>query len=628
MDTLSKNRLKGIASTLIDDPLFQTCKRHDISRMLSISRIVYYSKGSEVCEAGESAQLCWYVLAGEVLSEADNGPAVLVTQGIVGEEAVLGLEGYLSTLEASTDITLLCIPRSAMPASLLETADARADALCYSLLRVKQPGATHVALEHQDSPVFWSVTAWLLVVLCPLSIVILAGESPYFDDDHGERWRQLRMCAVLVCGGLLWSFRLVKPYIAALLMLFLILSIEIVPSATVLSGFSSNAFFMTLSLFGMSAVISSSGLVTRMVLWVVDLTRASPTLRQGMVLVLMVLIAPLLPSKVRRLGLWHKLLPALAQYKGLVLPKRAEQFYLTVYQSSLVLFLPVFLTGAAANMALYGSLPEQVQMGVTWLSWVKLGAVFTVLVFSLYLLIVIALSYVLSRKSDRSEEYDVEFDYMMAAQRSVLGKFSLLEWIVAGCIVLYAVAVMSTGTHRIDHRLVALIVLSILLMGEFLGKSLVKHKIDWNYLFLLAAIVGIGKCIVSVGLPDVILAATPTLALFIQDQPELFILGVGAVSVVVNRFIMHGSVLAGLIIVPLSVVNGFNPLLSIFVILVAGQCWENPAMPNYRRDLNLPQEENALSGTVYYSAVHIVLFTIRFIAIAASIYYWQYLGMI
>lgn len=66
---------------------------------------------------------------------------------------------------------------------------------------------------------------------------------------------------------ILWMFNVLIDYIPSILALLAFVLYGVAPTEVVLTGFSSQTFFMALSVFGLAAVIVMPGLGFRMLLW-------------------------------------------------------------------------------------------------------------------------------------------------------------------------------------------------------------------------------------------------------------------------------------------------------------------------------------------------------------------------
>ena len=130
----------GIIDTI---PLFSGLHSSVLSRLASISRVVDFAAGSNVCEQDDAASDLFFVLEGKVslINTAPNGETVIVEViqegGYFGLAPVLARMPYLATAKAVTTIRLLMMDGRAIndlvqvESALLERV-IRAEALDFS----------------------------------------------------------------------------------------------------------------------------------------------------------------------------------------------------------------------------------------------------------------------------------------------------------------------------------------------------------------------------------------------------------------------------------------------------------------------------------------------------------------
>src|SRR4030095_7639804 len=110
---------------------------------------------------------------------------------------------------------------------------------------------------------------WALTLL--IAAAILA-----FGERFGLTWSQRDFLAALSVCLMMMSFNLTPQYAAALIAGLACLLLDVAPASVILSGFASDGFFMGLSIFGLGAVLTYSGLAERLVLNMLKRSPNSP----------------------------------------------------------------------------------------------------------------------------------------------------------------------------------------------------------------------------------------------------------------------------------------------------------------------------------------------------------------
>ncbi len=603
-------------------PVFEQCSRASIARMLSLCELHQFHDGQDIYQASCQADALWFMCNGSVHCQSNRHPEMTIDQGFVGTEVALSHRYYLYNVTAIGPTAMLRIPLNALPDPVLLMDDNRAMSILHAVTQTrKSPRGPDEEEDNCTHRKLLKVLGWICVAVLPFLIFTYGEASGYFSEDYGERWRQIRLATVITAGMMLWLFNLIAPYIAGLLMLFLILSLGIVPSTVTLSGFSSSAFFMTLSLFGFSAVILGSGLISRLTLHVSMVFCRHTLMRHFVALLAIFGLSAILPGKSSRAQEWAKLQPSLFPTN----PRRKFRFSLIgfIIFVHVTLFSPLFLTGSAANLALYGVIPDQYQAGLGWQHWLKYSAVAIGVLLSGSMLFI----WFHRRTLHESAETKSQFHHQLQNQKRVIESFSPMEWFISLILLVYFSAQLSTSDLKIDHRLVAIIVLAIFLLGDMLKRQQINHFIDWKFLMLTGSIVGIVNCTFHVGLADVYAKVFPLASYIIRHEPVYFIISLAIVAGVFVPLINRGSVFVGALAMPLAVINGFNPWIVIFVILMTDHCWINPKYSLTLKQIAdwLPQP---VSNHHRLKRWQLFFIALRFIAVLSSISYWQMLGMI
>lgn len=462
--------------------------------------------------------------------------------------------------------------------------------------------------------VIQQVLAWLLVITAPALIFYIAEQHTELFQVEGESWGSVRLLAVMVSGSLLWLFNLTRAYVACLLILFFLLALSIVPTQQTLSGFSSNAFFLALSLFGFSSVIIESGILTRLSVRIASQWANHSLIRQIVGLFSMVALNSVLTSNRLRHQSWVQ--QSWILYAVPASRRLSWAFIQMVIWNNVTLFTSVFLTASATNIALYGTMPEQFQASFGWQQWLASTAVV------LAVMLIGTLGFLLVNHRFVRETASVlpGMRRQHAVQRQVLGRIKPLEKVLILSVFIYIVAQLTTASHKVDHRLIALIVLTTFLFGNMLKRRQINTLIDWRFLILLGAVIGLTGAMIDVGVAKVIEHSFPGIIHWINHSTLWFLTTVAITSVILNKYVVNGSIFLGMWLLPIVVSSSLNPWVLIFTLLISEHCLRLP------EQLSAAQQSPKIKPFIVKWQVYFVL--LRILAIALSIPYWKYIKVL
>jgi DASS family divalent anion:Na+ symporter len=611
-DGLPQQRL---ADALGRAPVLSRCSRQDLARLLPFLRERRLEPGETLYRAGDPAQDLWLVCDGTVrLTRADESSQE-VREGLVGEEAALRLGTYLSDVVAVEPSRVVAVGRDVVPSDV-RTAHTRGQAFYRSLIQVFAPSPLTTAdgdsaEQRLTVPAAaWKLVGWIGAVVSPVVILrLLQGTS--------VRWEQQQLTAVLVSSAMLWVFRAVPAYVAGLLVVLVCVTLGIVPTAVVLSGFASNAFFLALSIFCIGAVLIESGMITRAYLLLVRHCPRSAFWYDLVALVTGILVTPIVSSASDRARVLAPLAVESAQTFGYEAGGRDSMRLALSMFIGLSLFSPIFITGGAINLVLYGSLPEQVQDAIPALRWLVASlAAALVLLAAFFAIYVVAFG---RRGTPRDPVPTID------AQLAILGPVRPAEWVALGGVALFLASLVTVSAFKIDHRLLALaIVCGYLVLGT-LDEEQLNLRIDWSMLLLLGTLIGLAQAIEYVDLHTLVAGHLVWLAQVMRAAPRLFVLILTLVIVFTRLWMPRSAALVGLYVVPLAVATGMSPWVVIFVILMAADAWVFPYQSEVYRTFRDTVREAMPFDDRLARRIGLALAIARIVALAVSVVYWEYL---
>jgi anion transporter len=375
---------------------------------------------------------------------------------------------------------------------------------------------------------------------------------------------------LLLAATALWSVDAYSYHaIAVALTLFTVL-LGIASPEKAFSGFSSPSWFLVLGVFAISAAISKTGLLYRLVLQV--LKRFPPNyLGQTFGLAVSgVLLTPVIPSANGRVALSSPLVLALTEIFGF---KKGSDGSVGMAMASLLGFGHMsfmFMNGTATCFLALGLLPPGVSSSMTWGYWLKvtfpLGMVFFL---GSYLAII-----VLYRAREAAKINPV----VIEAQLKTLGPMTVHEKVSLATVVTSLAGFMTQSWHHINVAWVAMLSFLVLLAGSVLDEKTVRSDIDWNFLISFGALVGFGSIISTSGLTEVIAREAKPYLDFFVGSTWIFLLMVTICSTLIRFILPFAPALLVCILafLPISSTLGINPFVIGLVVLMCNDPWFLP----------------------------------------------------
>ncbi|MGH8499156.1 MAG: SLC13 family permease, partial [Methylococcales bacterium] len=516
--------------------MFSRCSRQETVAFLPFLRERRLQPGETLCRAGQPAADIWLILQGTLCFKLEDGSSREMSNGLVGEEAALGIDRFLSDIVAKEHTTVVALAKDMIPARLKDQ-DSRALAFCQSIIQVYTPGNFSFKKNDAEAAMLTAAVAihksmgWIAAALLPLALL-------QFIDTAGLRWEQQQLAAALLCSALLWGFRLVPPYVAVLFVVLVCGTLGIVPTAVVLSGFASDGFFLAMSVFSLGAVLIDSGVIARLFLLTLKHCPRSKCCYDFLCLFSGLVLTSVVPSVQDRVRVLAPLATKSAQNLGYPPGSRATTRLVLSTFFGVTFFSPMLLTGGTLNLALYGSLSEQVQQGFPWLHWIAAALAAAIFVLAAYIVTFVVFL--------RSQELPLGEKQAIEAQLDALGPMQSIEWIAIFGVMLFFAAECTVSIHKIDHRLIALSVICGYLVLGVLGKIQLKLGIEWSSLLFLGTLIGVIATLLRVDLPIVIAQQLVFLSELMKYHQPVFIVLLGATVWIASLLIPLGGALVAL----------------------------------------------------------------------------------
>jgi di/tricarboxylate transporter len=605
-----------LAAELATLPLLAECTPLERARLLAGAARVELPAGATLFEAGAHADHTYWIVEGEVELQAADGSRSLIAAGSgCGAETLASPARRLATARANTPLQALAITRAA----LVELSAARPalktallTSLAAQLARTPQPAPA--AVERAPARLPWKQRiGWLATLILPPAAYAAAAAAGL--PQHGAIY-----IGLFVMTAVMWLFAVVEEYIPPLIAIIAMLFIELVPPRVALSGFYSRAFLLLLGVYALSAVLVSSGLAYRAMLWTLKALPDRPFWHRTALTTFGFVLSIVMPSGNARLAL---LLPLYREMDVSLAPRarsREASALMVAAFTGATLFSPLFLTAKSANLAAFTMLPAQVRTQFQGGYWLVGAALVAAGLIAFHLLAM--------RFLFRAERPRPLPGARIAGQLTLLGPLSAAEWIALSAFVAFLAGAALPQWHQAQTAWLAALVLVTLLVLGVLDKKGFQTGIDWPMIFFLLSLDGLTEAFDYLGLRDVLIGALGTSLDWIGGQLGWFIL-LALLATVLLRLVMPltaGMVLAVTLLLPIGTAQGIHPWIVVFLASLFSDIWFLPHQNStYGQALaaGLRRRANEALFMQYAWALN----GVRVLLAYASIPYWRWLGL-
>ena len=609
------------AETLLSIPLFRDCSRQGLARLLPHVAERRLAPDEVLQTFGATAEATFLILEGEFALDLGCGRTARIDGGFLGEEAGIGLADYQATATALGTARVLVIPGAPLR-KLAEETKSVLVALLESLAERGQGGrvrerAAAVAASAKGKGDPWILSGWLLATAVPFAVFFLLRDAP---DIAGVQTAYL--LAVVSSAVVMWVFRLLPDFVPALFAVLGIVLLNLAPPEVALAGFSSDTFFMALSIFALSVVTTTSGFSYRVLLWLLRLGPPNKIWYNLSLFIAGVILTPIVPTANGRVAIVAPFFNDLAGTLGKDSCANEKQRLAVSVISGISLLSSVFMSAKSINFVIFGFLPLQEQAQFQWVYWLYAASVCGVVLTLLYLL----LAWLIFRNPSRptmSRE-------LIADQLRILGRMKSSEWASCLGLLLMLAAVLTVSVHGVEVPWITFAIMYVLLMFGFLDVREFRKCIDWSFLVYLGALISLVEAIRYVDADAWFTSQFSWLTAYMREDFSIFILLLaGAIFLVRLALPINATVVVfATFLMPSAVAVGVNPWLVGFVVLLLGESFIWPFQSSYYLQFASMTEKTLPMDSPRLTLFHALLWPAKLLAIYASFPFWHYLGIL
>ncbi|MGH7887815.1 MAG: SLC13 family permease, partial [Candidatus Binatia bacterium] len=415
-------------------------------------------------------------------------------------------------------------------------------------------------------------------------------------------------------------FRTLPDYGVALAFAMIIILTNLESAQTVMGGFASTTWFMTLGVLGLGAAITGSGLFYRLSLHLVRLFPLSFYWQLIATGVMGVVVMALIPQQTARTVITSQMLINLSESLGYKTPSKASTGLFTASFLGLGQLGFLFLTGSTTSLIAWGLLPTDVREQFTWGYWFLAALPPTLVV----IVIILGSSIILYRP-----ESQPKISYtMVQTQLEILGRLSHKEWISLAVLCFTVGGWLTTSYHGIDGAWIAVIAFAVLVNTAILDWGAMRKGIDWELLIYMGVTLSLPTLLKEAKIDQWLVDMISPVILPFMDSPAWFFIIIAlltyALKLVFTSFLAVVTLCVALL--PLSVDVGMSPWIIAMIILIASEVWFFP----YQVDWHMLAYSTTDGKGFSYPLMCRVnpIYAIAYIvALVVAIPYWRYLGL-
>lgn len=453
-----------------------------------------------------------------------------------------------------------------------------------------------------------------------LSGLLLGSYLWFVQPDIGLDTTAIKLLG-LICGTLLfWVFRTLPDYGVALVFAMTVILAKLETAQTVMGGFASTTWFMTLGVLGLGAAITGSGLFYRLSLHLVRLFPLSFYWQIIATGIMGVVVMALIPQQTARTVITSQMLINLSESLGYKTPSRASTGLFTASFLGLGQLGFLFLTGSTTSLIAWGLMPADVREQFTWGYWFLAALPPTLVV----IIIILASAILLYRP-----ETQPKISYtMVQTQLEILGKLSHKEWISLGALFFTVGGWLTTSYHGIDSAWISIISFAILVNTGTLDWGAMRKGIDWELLIYMGVTLSLPTLLKEAKIDQWLVDIISPVILPFMDSPAWFFVIIAlltyALKLLFTSFLAVVTLCVALL--PLSVDVGMSPWIIAMIILIASEVWFFPYQVDWHMLAYSTTDGKGFSYPLM-CRVNPIYAIAYIIALIAAIPYWRYLGL-
>ncbi|MCI4624839.1 MAG: anion permease [Candidatus Magnetoovum sp. WYHC-5] len=474
---------------------------------------------------------------------------------------------------------------------------------------------TQLEFVEREAGNFGKLFAWVLCIVLPALIY-------YYAPKYGVSHEVSIFMAIMSVTLVMWIAELLPDFVPGLFAILLFLMFGLAPKDVIMSGFSSDGFFLALSVLALGTVIQSSGLSYRYALIIMKRVPDNTFWYMLSLFFTGLFLTPLVPVIAGRASIVAPVLNEVVKHCDEKVKQSASTVLFASGINGITFLSAAFLSSTPLNLIIYGMLPLQEQQAFNFIKWTYASSVVALCMLVLYFIISVVYFKTFSRLG-------IGKDYINE-QLKCLGKVKKSEWIAMFGVIILGIGIFTSSLHKISIPWIAFALLYFLLFIGTLNKEDFRNKIDWPFLFLLGSMIGLVSTMYYLDIDDILAKHLNWLAGYMSNNLKVFILLLSGTILLVRLIVpMNATVLIfAATLLPLAAASGVSPWLIGFIILLMSESsifnYQAPYLYSFRNITKgtVMQDDSRIMG------FNIILIVVKLSAIYISIPFWTNIGVL
>jgi anion transporter len=614
--TVTRLLTAGNGRLLAESPLFikNTLESFPPEQFLADPRLVTL-RGNALIQLGDIAGA--YRSYHEVLAQK--------AAGALAADAIAGYRRMAETLAQRKDFAqAISQLRSAL--NLIGQGSAVADGFQENLQEISPPGLPAPGVPSGATK---ARSAWRSILAAPsfskwfgAVLGLAVGGWLWFGQPSiGLDPQATKLLGLIAATLIFWVFRVLPDYGVALVFGMVIILTKLESAETVMGGFASTTWFMTLGVLGLGAAITGSGLFYRFSLHLVRLFPLSYYWQIIATGIMGVVVMALIPQQTARTVITSQMLVNLSESLGYKTPSKASTGLFVASFLGLGQLGFLFLTGSTTSLIAWGLLPNDVRAQFTWGYWFIAALPPTLVVIVIMLLCSILLY--------RPESQPKISYTMVQTQLSILGPLSHKEWISQAVLLFTLGGWLTAPYHGIDGAWISIIAFAVLVNTGIIDWNMLRKGIDWELLIYMGVTLSIPTLLKQSRIDQWLVDVMSPLILPFMNSPVWFFLVIALLTYVLKLIFTSFLAVVTLCValLPLSIDVGMSPWIIAMVVLIASEVWFFPFQVDWHMLAYSTTEGKGFSYPLM-CRINIFYAIAYLIALVVAIPYWRYLGLI
>ncbi len=489
-----------------------------------------------------------------------------------------------------------------------------------------QPVSFNGERTGEDAPRRWQLSASALQS-APISkwfgALLGLGVGGYLwfgTPDIGLEPSGTKLLGLISLTLIFWVFRTLPDYGVALVFAMAVIITKLESAPTVMGGFASTTWFMTLGVLGLGAAITGCGLFYRLSLHLVRLFPLSFHWQIFATGIMGVVVMALIPQQTARTVITSQMLINLSESLGYKTPSKASTGLFVASFLGLGQLGFLFLTGSTTSLIAWGLLPPDVREQFSWGYWFLAALPPTLVV----IVIILAVTTFLYRPETHS---NISYK-MVQTQLDILGGMSRKEWISLIVLLFTVVGWLTAPYHGIDGAWIAIIAFAVLVNTSILDWGMMRKGIDWELLIHMGVTLSLPTLMKQAKIDQWLVDVLSPLILPFMDSPVWFFIVIALLTYVLKLVFTSFLAVVTLCValLPLSVDVGMNPWIIAMMILIASEVWFFPYQVDWHMLAFSTTEGRGFSYPLM-CRINPVYALAYIVALLLAIPYWRFLGL-